>query len=159
MRRSFDGSGFAHESAFTLAEEAAFRQATLITWCQMRSAESLIARGIDRGKILVNPNGADLGHLRAGARPKRSAALRSELGFTAADRVIGFTGTFGGWHGIDVLAAAIPRICQRSPDARFLLIGDGSYKQLVDDAVDRHRPAGTRAIASAACRRAKARGC
>ena len=134
MRRSFDGSGFAHEAAFTLAEEAAFRQATLISVVSEAVGESLIARGIDRNKILVNPNGADP-DIYAPAGPAERAALRSELGFKASDRVIGFSGTFGGWHGVDVLAAAIPRICQESPDARFLLIGDGSYKHLVDDAV------------------------
>jgi len=134
MRRSFDGSGFAHEAAFTLAEEAAFRQATLISVVSDAVGESLIARGIAREKILVNPNGADP-DIYAPAAPEERTALRSELGFKASDRVIGFSGTFGGWHGVDVLAAAIPRICQESPDARFLLIGDGSYKHLVDDAV------------------------
>jgi len=134
MRRSFDGSGYAHEAAFTLAEEAAFKQATLINVVSDAVGDSLIARGVDRNKILVNPNGADP-DIYAPAGPEERAALRSELGFKASDRVIGFSGTFGGWHGVDVLAAAIPRICQESPDARFLLIGDGAYKQLVDDAV------------------------
>jgi len=134
MRRSFDGSGFAHESAFTLAEEAAFRQATLINVVSDAVGESLIARGVDRTKILVNPNGADP-DIYAPAGPDERAAIRSELGFEASDRVVGFSGTFGGWHGVDVLAAAIPRICQESPHAKFLLIGDGPYKHLVDDAV------------------------
>ncbi|HEX8028601.1 MAG TPA: methyltransferase domain-containing protein [Vicinamibacterales bacterium] len=135
MRRSFDGSGFAHEAAFVAAEEAAFKQATLINVVSEAVAESLIARGVDRAKILVNPNGADPDIYAPGA-PEERAALRDELGFTPADRVIGFSGTFGGWHGVDVLAAAIPRICQESPSARFLLIGDGAHKHLVDDAVE-----------------------
>ena len=134
MRRSFDGSGFAYEAAFTLAEDAAFKQATLISVVSDAVGESLIARGVDRNKILVNPNGADP-DIYAPAGPDERAALRSALGFKSSDRVIGFSGTFGGWHGVDVLAAAIPRICQESPDAQFLLIGDGSYKHLVDDAV------------------------
>ena len=48
--------------------------------------------------------------MRRRRRPRSSGSAR-ELGFADDDRVIGFTGTFGGWHGIDVLAAAIPRIC------------------------------------------------
>src|SRR4029077_19551946 len=43
----------------------------------------------------------------------------------------------GGWHGVDVLAAALPTILARAPDARFLLIGDGNYKHLVDEVVAR----------------------
>ena len=134
MRRSFDGTGFAYEAAFTLAEDVAFKQATLISVVSEAVGDSLIARGVDRNKILVNPNGADP-DIYSPAGPAERAALRSELGFKASDRVIGFSGTFGGWHGVDVLAAAIPRICQESPDAKFLLIGDGAYKHLVDDAV------------------------
>ena len=42
--------------------------------------------------------------------------MRAEWDSRTTDRVIGFSGTFGGWHGIDVLAAAIPAICAR--DAR-----------------------------------------
>ena len=70
-------------------------------------------------------------------RRRRPSARRSGAGSasTRADRVIGFTGTFGGWHGIDVLSEAIPRICREAPDAKFLLIGDGNFKHLVDRAV------------------------
>ena len=134
MRRSFEGGGFTHERAFTLAEEAAFEQATLITVVSEAIAESLIARGVKREKILINPNGADPDAYHPAA-PDVRRAIRRELGFTDSDRVVAFSGTFGGWHGADVLAAAIPRICQASPEVRFLLIGDGQYKPLVDEAV------------------------
>ena len=137
MRRSFDGLGFTHEAAFTLAEDAAFKQATLITVVSDAVGESLVKRGVDPGKILINPNGADP-ETYAPAAPALRADIRRELGFSEGDRVIGFSGTFGGWHGVDVLAAAIPRICAESPSARWLLIGDGPYKNLVDEAVKTH---------------------
>jgi glycosyltransferase involved in cell wall biosynthesis/ubiquinone/menaquinone biosynthesis C-methylase UbiE len=137
MRRSFDGGGFAHEQVFTLAEEVAFKQATLITVVSEAVGESLVARGVDRAKILINPNGADPDTYAPPSAADR-AAVRAELGFAPSDRVIGFSGTFGGWHGVDVLAAAVPRICAASPDARFLLIGDGPHKHLVDQAVVEH---------------------
>ena len=53
--------------------------------------------------------------------------------------MIGFTGTFGGWHGIDVLAAAIPRILAARPDVQLLIIGDGTNKPQLDAEVARHR--------------------
>lgn len=134
MRRSFDGTGFEHEATLLAAERFAFAQATLISVVSEAVGESLIALGVDREKILVNPNGADP-DIYAPPSPDERTHIRTELGFGPADRVIGFSGTFGGWHGVDVLAAAIPRICAASPDARFLLIGDGKYKLLVDDAV------------------------
>jgi glycosyltransferase involved in cell wall biosynthesis/ubiquinone/menaquinone biosynthesis C-methylase UbiE len=137
MTRSFGGVGLTYEDVFVQAEDAAFRQATMITVVSHVVKDSLVARGVDPVKILVNPNGADPDAYRPiAAHAKR--ALRQELGFAPDDRVIGFTGTFGGWHGIDVLAEAIPAICERSPAARFLLIGDGTHKSLVDEAVATH---------------------
>ena len=137
MSRSFNGTSLEHEQMFVRAEDAAFRQATMIVVVSEVLKESLIARKVDPNKILVNPNGADPQAYAPPAADAR-AAVRAELGFTPAQTVIGFSGTFGGWHGIDVLAAAIPQICERSPDAAFLLIGDGSHKPMLDEAVTRH---------------------
>ncbi|MEQ8751174.1 MAG: glycosyltransferase, partial [Amphiplicatus sp.] len=84
----------------------------------------------------VNPNGVDLEAYHPLPAAER-AALRAELGFAPDDVVLGFCGTFGGWHGIEVLAEAMPEICKARPNAKFLLIGDGGFKRLVTDAVDR----------------------
>ena len=137
MSRSFGGVGLTHEDVFIQAEDVAFKQATMITVVSQVLKDSLVDRGFDAGKILVNPNGADP-DVYAPMAPDAKRALRAELGFTDADRVVGFTGTFGGWHGIDVLAAAIPAICERAPDAKFLLIGDGTHKPVIDAAVAEH---------------------
>jgi glycosyltransferase involved in cell wall biosynthesis/ubiquinone/menaquinone biosynthesis C-methylase UbiE len=137
MSRSFNGTSLEYERIFVRAEEAAFRQATAISVVSDVLKESLIARKVDARKILVNPNGADP-QVYAPPSDVVRHALRSERGFVDGDRVVGFSGTFGGWHGIDVLAEAIPAVCARSPKAQFLLIGDGSHKPMLDEAVARH---------------------
>jgi ubiquinone/menaquinone biosynthesis C-methylase UbiE/glycosyltransferase involved in cell wall biosynthesis len=134
MRRSFEGTGYLYEAEYLEAEALAFEQATLISVVSAEIRTSLVARGVSPSKILVNPNGVDL-DAYAPAPPQEREAIRSSLGFSASDRVVGFTGTFGGWHGIDVLAEAIPQICRAAPSAKFLLIGDGHFKHLVDRAV------------------------
>ncbi len=137
MSRSFNGTSLEHEQMFVRAEDAAFRQATLITVVSQVLKDSLVARKVDPRKILVNPNGADpVQYAPPSAEARR--AVRTNLGYTDDDRVIGFSGTFGGWHGIDVLAEAIPKICARAPKAKFLLIGDGSHKPMLDEAVSQH---------------------
>ena len=141
------------------AEEVAFRQATLISVVSEHVRNDLVSRGVDARKILVNPNGADLGQLRAGRRRTRSGACAPSSGFADDDRVIGFTGTFGGWHGIDVLAAAIPRICAATP-AREV----PAHRRRHAQAAARRRSRAPRrcsdaSAASAACRRPRARGC
>jgi glycosyltransferase involved in cell wall biosynthesis/ubiquinone/menaquinone biosynthesis C-methylase UbiE len=138
MRKSFDSGGFEHEEFFLKAEEAAFRQATVISVISDAVREDLLNRGIPAHRILVNPNGVDT-DAYAPPLPATRRLLRAQLGFAEDDRVVGFIGTFGGWHGIDVLSEALPLICTRNPHIRFLLIGDGNFKHLVDDAVRQHR--------------------
>lgn len=137
MRKSFDGQGYQYEEFYQKAEEAAFKQATAITVVSEHVKTDLVKRGVDADKILVNPNGADVDEY-APPTEEDKRALRSELGFTDQHRIIGFTGTFGGWHGVEVLAAAIPQVCTRVPNARFLLIGDGALKPLIDEQVRQH---------------------
>jgi len=134
MRRSFEGSGYVFEAEYLEAEALAFEQATLISVVSAEVRTDLVSRGVDPGKILVNPNGVDL-EVYAPPLSSERESIRRDVGFEPSDRVIGFTGTFGGWHGIDVLSEAIPRVCQAAPGAKFLLIGDGHFKHLVDRAV------------------------
>lgn len=138
MQRSFDGTTPFYADVYLKAEEVAFRQAAAISVISEHVKSDLVGRGVDARKILVNPNGADLDSY-APAPPEEKQALRRSLGFDKADCVVGFTGTFGGWHGIDVLAAAIPRICEAAPSVKFLIIGDGTLKPQLDAEVERHR--------------------
>lgn len=138
MSKSFsDECHFKHEQMLERIEEAAFHQATLISVVSAHIKQSLIRRGIPGEKILVNPNGVDTDFYQP-AQHDQKAAICRELGWPEDVTVLGFTGTFGAWHGIDVLAAALPRICHQFPQARFLLIGDGTKKHLVDEQVELH---------------------
>ena len=137
MQRSFDTGSLLYEDVYLRVEEVAFRQATLISVISSAVRDDLVARGVDARKILVNPNGADLDNY-APAQPDEKRRIRAELGFSEDDRVVGFTGTFGGWHGIDVLSAAVPKICAAAPHVQFLVIGDGAHKPAFDAEVDKH---------------------
>ncbi|MBV9523004.1 MAG: glycosyltransferase [Alphaproteobacteria bacterium] len=137
MKKSFAGAGYDHESFFLEAEMLAFRQATMISVVSVHVRDDLVSRGVSAAKILVNPNGVDL-DMYAPAAAAEKQELRQELGIAETDRVVGFIGTYGGWHGIDVLAAAMPAICARAPSVKFLLIGDGHLKPLVAGAVKKH---------------------
>jgi len=82
----------------------------------------LVARGIDPAKIIVSPNGVDLGLF--GDPPPRDATLAAKLGLSNAS-VIGYIGSFYDYEGIDDLIAAMPAIVAQVPDARLLLVGGG----------------------------------
>ncbi|QKS01611.1 glycosyltransferase, exosortase A system-associated [Sphingomonas sp. CL5.1] len=85
----------------------------------------LIARGIVPGKIVVSPNGVDLGLF--GAPGPRDEALAAELGLEGD--TIGFIGSFYDYEGLDDLIAAMPALIAARPKARLLLVGGGPMEQ------------------------------
>ncbi len=100
--------------------------------------DELIARGIAANKILVNPNGVDPDRYSPDVDPsvvRLRHALRGKL-------IVGFIGTFGRWHGAEVLAEAFARLVKSQPERRsqlrLLLIGDGPTMPMVKDVVERH---------------------
>ncbi len=137
MKRSFDTGPYQLEDIYLAAEQATFKQATLISVISDAVRDDVVKRGIDPAKVLVNWNAVDL-DAYGPLPPAKRTALRTELGFSPEHRVVCFIGTFGGWHGIEVLADAMPRIASACPEARFLLIGEGNFKHLVRDAIEKH---------------------
>ena len=87
---------------FLEAEELAFRQATVITCISEHVRNDVVARSENSPKVFVNPNGVDCDEY-APASPDKRRAIRASLGLPDNAPVIAFIGTFGGWHGIDVL--------------------------------------------------------
>ncbi len=138
MRRSFGGQRDMFEPELVRMERMAFDQATLISVVSKHVRNDLLERGVAPDRVLVNPNGADPSLYRPGTESEQ-AAIRNELGLPRDSVVVGFSGTFGGWHGVDLLAESLPEILASDPRARFLLIGDGNFKHLVDASVEKHR--------------------
>ncbi len=89
--------------------------------------DDLAVRGVDHTKILVNPNGVDEAYFKPESLMEKREKIRELYNLHDAF-VFGFIGTFGHWHGIEVLEYIIPLICSSNDKARFLLVGDGSLK-------------------------------
>jgi glycosyltransferase involved in cell wall biosynthesis len=100
-------------------------------------AEEIAGRGVNLDKILVNFNGVDE---RRYGPDVDGRGIRARLGLEGKT-VVGFIGTFGPWHGADVLARAFLSMLARDPSrvatTRLLMIGDGvglpAVRQLVTD--------------------------
>ena len=84
--------------------------------------DDLIARGIDRGKITVSPNGVDL--TMFGAPLAYDITLAAELSIAGAE-TLGFIGSFYDYEGLDTLIAAMPTLLAERPNVRLILVGGG----------------------------------
>ena len=120
------GRALKHEALSRRIEQLNLASADLIVVVSRAMRDEVAGRGIDTARVLVNPNGVDPDRYRPDVDARRVRA-RYALGDRA---VIGFIGTFGPWHGAEVLARAFVKLVAGDPAradrVRLLMIGDGA---------------------------------
>ena len=122
------GRPLRYESLALAAEEASLRHARLVVTISQALADEVVSRGVPEERVVWHPNGVDAD---AFAPDRFTEAERQELrdryGLAHDATVVTFVGTFGQWHGVDVLARAIHAAAAwaREANVRFLLVGDG----------------------------------
>ncbi len=131
-----NGSGQQNNTRYrivrALETHVARRADAIATICEgLRN--DLIKRKISPDKVMVSPNGVDMGLF--GDPPPRDEALARELGIGDAD-VIGFIGSFYDYEGLDDLVAAMPMLARRMTEAgrpvpHLLLVGGGPMADAV----------------------------
>lgn len=120
-----------HDAAIA-SETAALRNADIVVTVSKVLAEQVAKAGVPAERIVTYPNCID----PAIFDPSRfsaddNLALRKKLGIAADALVATFIGTFGTWHGVDFLAAAIRTLIDSDPEwvarhkLHFLIVGDG----------------------------------
>jgi glycosyltransferase involved in cell wall biosynthesis len=109
------------------------RAADIVVVVSQAMKEELLTRGIDVKKILVNPNGVDPDRYSPNVD---GSGVRRQYHFNGKI-VIGFIGTFGKWHGAEILAEAFGMLLHRYPEYQRLvtlfMIGDGMTMPLVKE--------------------------
>ncbi|CAN5198750.1 hypothetical protein BH09PSE3_BH09PSE3_01460 [soil metagenome] len=117
-----DTQGSVRYRAIKALETLAVRRADAVAVICEGLRSDLVSRGISADKIMVSPNGVDLGMFGKPVRP--DAALIARLGLADAD-VVGFIGSFYDYEGLDDLIAAMPALVAARPKAHLLLVGGG----------------------------------
>lgn len=126
------------------AEQVCLRHAHLVVTISDVLRDELIERGVEPERIVVYPNGIDpqiFDPNRYGEEQSRE--LRARYGIQEDALLATFVGTFGQWHGAEVLARAIRNLAVNDPDwlreqrLHFLLVGDGlkmsEVRAILDD--------------------------
>lgn len=91
--------------------------------------KQLAEMGYNSQKIYVQPSAIDPEQFHPGIADN---GLREK--YKIHDKfVVGFTGSFGLWHGIEYLASSLKELVKRIPNVHLLLVGDGYLRPKVEE--------------------------
>jgi glycosyltransferase involved in cell wall biosynthesis len=126
------GRPLRHHQLALDCEQTMLRHAHVVVTVSDVLRADLLARGVDERRIVCHPNAFDPAQFDPGAFDAEARdRLRSGLEIPADALVFAFIGTFGRWHGVEVLARAIERLANDEAawlerhEVHFLLVGDG----------------------------------
>ena len=131
------GRPLAHERISDRIERLNLQAADLVVVVSSPMKDEIVARGVEERRVLVNPNGVDADRYSPSVD---GSAVRARYGLGNAV-VVGFIGTFGPWHGAEVLARAFVKLRTSRPQVfarvRLMMIGSGATLDAVRTAVAR----------------------
>ena len=105
-------------------EQPALRAATVVACGTDLVAEQVLRLGVEPERILITPTGVDLNRFTP---PPDGKEVRARLGLDGKV-VIGWSGSFRGFHVLEQLVAAAPR----SQETVLLLVGDGPQRARIE---------------------------
>lgn len=108
----------AFRAALEQREELVVRGAALTVAVSRRAVEMALAAGAEPSRVVCVPNGVDVAEVD-------QINLRRAPGVERGGATVGWIGTFGPWHGAEILIRALASL---APDVRLLMIGDGALR-------------------------------
>ncbi len=132
-----------------LAEDVVLRHAHLVVTVSEPLRQELIDRGIEAARIVTHANGFDPEVFDpARFTAEDIARLRRDHGIPEDAMVATFVGTFGMWHGAEVLAKALIRLRNereewlRRSRLHVVFVGDGVNRSAIEDLLENEGLAG-----------------
>ena len=104
----------------------------IITTGESIKKDMIDKNGYNPDKIVSIPTGIDLKIFKAG---KSGANIRRALNIPARAPLIGMVSVLRSWKGHIYLLEAIPDVVKKNPNARFLIVGDGPYKDVIEEKI------------------------
>lgn len=112
-------------------ERLAYRRAARVIALSPGMAEGVIRTGYPRERVAIVPNACDRARFQ-GVR----GAIRDvfpELPINLGDRLVLYAGTLGRINGVAYLVRLAARSARLAPHVKFLIVGDGAERRLVED--------------------------
>lgn len=103
-------------------ETYVFNNADAVTTICEGLRSDILMRGVPAEKVTVIPNAVDIE--RFGESGDKDIDLAEKLGLTE-NPVIGFIGSFYAYEGLSLLLDSLPKIIEKVPGIRLLLVGGG----------------------------------
>lgn len=107
------------------AERAVVTDAELITAVSEEAANMAARAGAARPKVLVLPNAVDLEYVDRCLNGAPDRVEKPRPAASGHEALLGWAGTFGGWHGATVIIRALPQL---RPNVRLVMVGDGNER-------------------------------
>lgn len=111
-----------------LGDALPMRKADVVACVSAEVADAVAALGVDKSKIIVTPSTADTTLFHPGVD---GAAVRRDRGLDE-QFVIGWTGSFRPFHGLEILLGAAQLASRELPNLRVLLVGDGPERSKLE---------------------------
>ncbi|MGA9117925.1 MAG: glycosyltransferase family 4 protein [Bacteroidota bacterium] len=117
-------------SVFVLAEKIGMTLSNKVVAVTHTIVDKAIAAGVGkREKFVVVRSGFEMESFAV--TPEQTAVVRSSLGLSRDDLVVGKIARFSKLKGHNYLLEAIPRVIEQVPNAKFLLVGSGELEAMV----------------------------
>ncbi len=133
------GNGVRFSNLAFRAEKITLNNADLIITISDVLKEELKGRGIQENKIINYPNCIDPTVFNPGLYENQRNKLRNSLKIGNEKILVTFVGTFGKWHGAEILAKAIAELSNNKKwglsNLHFLFVGDGVTKAIVEEII------------------------
>lgn len=124
--RQFEGGGSFFSSSYRGEEkQIAYAQNVFVISGVLKSYLLKRYPGTDSSKIIVVPNGVNLGKIRVDSALKTD--IRRKYAIGGDTTVIGFVGSIFPYHGVDLLIRAFASVMKLNPgrSLRLMIVGDG----------------------------------
>jgi len=118
------------------AERVTLRHAHAVVAVSDVLKKQLIQMGVEPARIICVPNGYDPALFQGPyVAPDNISKLRNLIDPDGKATIVTFVGTFGPWHGADILAMAAQKILKSNTGGKqrfkFIFIGDGGGLEMV----------------------------